>query len=188
MDGELEHLTTCGESALTTMLDSIDAVMNSDQDYIDALGNVDLDSSIVYDLFLTELNFCSIESSSEFIDSVNAYLISSLADFETYNYFTQREEDLLEEFFERIVDSTETLINLSPFYDSISTYSNDFYEDGDFFYTLLVIYEYSWCFWTNYVAPSSSIINETTTVGKRWRFLWGKCSWRCSWSLGRWGS
>ena len=147
----------CGMELLTAVDTKIKDVITNNYDYSNTFGLPKSDFPLDYDILL---NYCQLNSISE-VDDLNRQMFQSqLAIFEDTSIFSNEEQDFIIRFFNAIApengQSIRPKVDLPPFYSEVINSSEDFLHDGSFSLMLLVIYDYSSCFWMDYF-PSNNI-------------------------------
>jgi hypothetical protein len=150
VEGKID-ISNCTESQVIEMENSISLLIDSNPDYIDIFGSYPNRELINPGFYFNRLNWCENYTHSQYIDIIENILLEELNNCQLSGLFSQSELNTMTAFFNDVIrNEGNSKINVEPFYSDILQNKENFFLNGNPLLALVVVYDYSYCFWEEY--------------------------------------
>lgn len=142
-------MDSCGLLEIISLEDEIEEVIELDSTLINVFGSESTRQLINPKYFSTTFRICDIDTVPQLIELIDTVFYQYLAKLDSTGHSTEYEMNFLDSLFTDISKDFNDTIKVDPssYYLQVINNEEQFYNDGELAYTLLIIYDYSWCFW-----------------------------------------
>lgn len=153
VDG-LVDISDCTVGQIIAMEETLDSIIASNEHYVDVFGSYANRELINPGFYFDKINWCEEYSSAEYLNVISSIFSDAIDTLTETELFSSTELNLLSSFFSlMIANGGVSKVDVEGYYTTILTNKHNYFLDGNFSLSLLVIYDYSFCYWQEGVRP-----------------------------------